>query len=1038
MRLHPMLRRSTAVFCLAATTGLCWAETQPLPCGAPPSAVAPAAVTPAAPPPPTFVLDDVPSFTRSESYSAQRKPRIAVIDFVDTNQTATSEVFKASVEAMLVTFLKRKSQLVVIERQRLGAIIDEWKLARQGKVKPTAQSAGSRELFEKIDAIVVGSVTLLNAPAGVQVVGKAGGNVQPAGPRIEVDIKALGRSDGRILAAAKSSGPLSCLRSIIDRLGVDLEQALLRPYYGTLQFHLSTPENVRVFLTPILLDEALDEEKPPAERGESVVIEAQRDIVQPWTTNPTSYTIQNLLGGWYTVRLERPGYRSIGIDNDAEDWLARQRGDKVQILYQRRGDTAKPVLLEGAPAERRRFVVHVDSRDVRALDGDKLGYASSWQKTGGSITPLVRREHLDEETTHKPARVILIGKEGLDLNREERVEEYAQDLTCDLFEEKPTRRVEYGRTIVRAGQRFDFESFRGGSLIIEDYQGETVPTGTYRVALWEPNYKPLETTVVVNPDDRRRPLHAALERETLPVQFETTGARKGHQVLLVGRTSSYQVPLSLDFDSLDHRLPVDEYLASTDIPGLRGWSRIVDLLPDDSVAPTYDLQEDERLEREAKRKKREDQKRRLARQQGRQEEEPEDEEAADLLDEESLPKMPVRYAADAKEEPPTLVARVKTRLAVAGRFGALGSASRLTKQDLFADGEIARWLDVALAEEPADPAEETGEQAKRRLLRKTGSVVAQTAIQVAASTLLGETGAAMPSLIQTHSARRQQAGPAVPPDSGKTAPPPTPAEARAQLALRLPDIDLLILDDTDMARLRGTPELAALTELYLAAGGALYAYVSEPGNYGDLVGAPLSLVESGRPTAKFEMVTGEVGLELAADKKAPQVGGKRKLLRPDGTLDGAWKVVAYTAPGRDPRVVERTGERGGYAALWLDRPGLFRTRLLKKRVAGLEEKRSRVETYVLNRMLALAARRYSDTTRQTAAPAPAPVVDQLATEARAEARSAPVAVEAKLPATASSDAGSEDRLRRLEALLQKGLITREEYYRKRIEIVDSL
>lgn len=201
----------------------------------------------------------------------------------------------------------------------------------------------------------------------------------------------------------------------------------------------------------------------------------------------------------------------------------------------------------------------------------------------------------------------------------------------------------------------------------------------------------------------------------------------------------------------------------------------------------------------------------------------------------------------------------------------------------------------------------------------------------------------------------------------------------------------------------------------------------------------MRLVESGRPTAKFEMVTGEVGLELAADKKASQVGGKRKLLRPDGTLDGAWKVVAYTAPGRDPRVMERTGERGGYAALWLDRPGLFRTRLLKKRVAGLEEKRSRVEGYVLDRMLALAARRYSDATaRQTAAPAPAQAVDRLATEARAEARSAPVAVEAKLPATASSDAGSEDRLRRLEALLQKGLITREEYDRKRIEIVDSL
>src|SRR5436305_8176859 len=53
-----------------------------------------------------------------EHFTAQRRPRVTVFEFENTNTDARNARYGSSVEAMLVTFLKRKSQFVVVERQQ--------------------------------------------------------------------------------------------------------------------------------------------------------------------------------------------------------------------------------------------------------------------------------------------------------------------------------------------------------------------------------------------------------------------------------------------------------------------------------------------------------------------------------------------------------------------------------------------------------------------------------------------------------------------------------------------------------------------------------------------------------------------------------------------------------------------------------------------------------------------------------------------------------------------------------------------------------
>src|SRR6185295_3856075 len=179
-------------------------------------------------------------------------------------------------------------QFIVVERQQLHGLLEEKKRVGSGRVQMDPGDPAALALLEKLDATILGKVTLLRVPTEVKPAQKpteaqapapafeGGSNGEGAprpqvqGDRIEVDAKLISRFDGRIIAAAQRSGPVACLRSIVERLGIALEQEFLRPYYGQIRFVLKDPEYVRVFLTPILVSDALDEEKPPIELSSTV------------------------------------------------------------------------------------------------------------------------------------------------------------------------------------------------------------------------------------------------------------------------------------------------------------------------------------------------------------------------------------------------------------------------------------------------------------------------------------------------------------------------------------------------------------------------------------------------------------------------------------------------------------------------------------------------------------------------------------------------------------------------------------------------
>jgi Curli production assembly/transport component CsgG len=546
-------------------------------------------------------------------YTAQRRPRVAVLELDDTNREASNKGYAASVESMLVTALQSRTQFAVAERQKLGGLLEEKRRIQRGMVDVSPGDTSSLQLLEKLDAYVYGTVTLLDST------------------RIEIDTRLFSSFDGRVAATARGNGPEACLRPIVERLAAALEEDFLRSYYGNVQMRLTAPENVRIFLTPLPLGTASGAEKAPAERSSTIVLGGEYDTVETWMTDPTSATIEKLLPGWYSLRLARPGYEDFKAD----------------------------------PA---RFAVHVEPQATKVVDLDALGFVL--RKKRGSLAPRVKRQYLDKDSTRVPRRAILMGGRGLDLNRFEAPKEPGDDPQCDPLREQSPLLPGYGRTYVPAGQKFDFGTFQGGELIIEDYQGEIVPAGQYQLALWE---------------------------------------------------SGYQVK------------------------------------------------------------------------------------------------------------------------------------------------KIARRLEV---------------------------------------------------------------------------------------------IDLLVLGPQDMARLRQSSEDAAIVESYIRKGGALFAFVTEPGDYGAVAGAPLAIKSTGRPTNDFALSLGEVTGMLPWLEKKADAPSKRILPELVRFHPSLWRVLAFTRGRESPRVLERgRKEDGGYVVLWLDDPGSFRDSK-GKTVPQVEEIRARVEEGVLKWARHLMYRRY--------------------------------------------------------------------------------
>jgi hypothetical protein len=883
-----------------------------------------------------------------------------VFVFDNSNQGARATLYGSSVEAMLVTFLKRKSQFVVLERKEpdLKNLFTEKKRLQGGQIDLQPHDEDSQALLEKIDVFVLGSVTLLEyAPplpqktkkgekAGVDEdddkISGEGEDIDEEGEdfgqresdkdrarkldsipgsRIEIDLKLISRFDGRIIAAAQRSGPVACLRSIVERLGIALEQEFLRPHYGNLTVTLTEPEHIRVFLTPILPDDALNEEKPPVEHSATVTIDSGYDIVEAWTTDPTTYTIKNLLSGWYSMRIERPGYDSIGLENSR--WEVRKRLDK-EVVY----DRVAKVPIDKANPDDSRFVVRVDALTTEIVDGNALGF--KFNKQGGSLAPLVKRQYMDTEFSHAPRRVVLRGGKRIEINQLQRPAEYADDERCDLFEERKPLLANYGRTYVTAGQSFDFNSFKGGELIIEDYKGEVVPTGVYQMTLWEPSYHTEESRIRVRAGDDKKQVKTSLTRETAGLSLQATGLRPTNQVSLEGRETRQRYDYRLDFEQPKelHALPADDYVTTTNVTGLGGWQRTATVPASNILPPIFDT------------------------------------------------KSPKHKLELIEVPPPTaeLMAHggVKTHFGLAGRLESLSQRPDPLAADLFIDSDFLEILNLLLYGVPNRPGEEGSDfwKAAAEAGRSLMPVVASGAVAV-------DTRVGLGALLGSAALQASIGKDAAPEATEKTSPPPErfprdPESLRRLLADHLEYLDLVVLDPVDMVQLRRSPEVAAIFARYVASGGSLFAYVSAVGDYRQVIGTPFIIEKMSRRTKRLDLAPGEVeGLIPQFDRKEVKVKAKRAL--PEvADLPASWRTLAYTRKGRRPRIVERAGRQdgGGYVVFWLDDPLAFRSRWGGTR-PKVEETRGLVEDHVMQQARALMRQRF-DRSSQALQPCTAP------------------------------------------------------------------
>lgn len=784
---------------------------------------------------------------RRKNFTAQQKPRVAVMKFENTNAEATTQGFGASVSAMLTTFLKRQSQLVVVERQNLEAVLGEWKKRQTGMaagteiVDPLAPPAPvaspvQLEMLERVEAILDGRVTVLGDCRNDR-----GQNAPPATQDqciVEIDARLVSPENAHIIAAGHQSGPRSDLRATVERLGIELEQGLLRPYYGSLSVSVEEPTNARIFLTPILSVNASDDERPAVQLDRTATPQARQVQFEKWVTVPNVAHISSLLAGWYSVRIERPGFESIGVENGrlvVQD-AAYQSPRVVQINGTPLTPDQENFIVQILPSETRKW----PSRPVRL------------EKKGGSIAIRVRREYLDREyknPSELPALKTYLRSENrgqtalLDLN--ERADlDIAPDVNGSraaaptAASEQMESRLDDIKGCTYEVARPVFESFTGGKLVIEDYHraqpaARKVPTGSYRVTAALPNYVVRSTSlfeVADKVDDRI--VQVDLKRLTGSVTvLRADEPRAGSNIVLEGRETKYKRTIPLDFKGTRTvtDLPVDTYDVTTDLPGFNQWSGWFVL----ANPPTGS---------------------KLGNENGKAE----PNSATCVVIESRIP------AADTGFE-------LKTQPWLAGSVQAMNRFrdSRLSIRNDFTAILLA-YLD-----------EEEKKGAGGRANDASSLLVGRPAVE-------------------------------------------TPSEQRLDyMRWYLGQIDLLYLTDTDMSRLQRLPQASKLVRDYIDGGGAVYAFVSAPGNYTAIFGADIPLESKTQVRKETELRPGDVAqvqMDLKLESPFP-----RELREVRAAKDAplGWRVVAYRKKGRkEPAILERGDlDKGGYVLVWIDSLG---------------------------------------------------------------------------------------------------------------------
>lgn len=794
-------------------------------------------------------------------YTAQRKPRVTVLEFADTNTDANLERFGSSVSAMLVTYLKRNSQFVVVERQDIKEVLNEWERNQTGMTNVELDRSQA-ELLEKIDVFITGKVTVLT---------EAKRKDSPT--YIEIDAKLLSRVDGRIITAVQRSGLRGCLRTTVTRLGSAIQQEYLRPHFGQLRLHLRAPEYTHFKLTPVLRNDALAEEMPPVELSKTTYSREVRDLVSPWVTNPTSYTIDNLLSGWYTVRLERPGY--VGLEVENARFQAVEVNDSIRVRYRDADDRWIWVDKADPSAPWRKFLVEVKPLRQVSLDASTVGFSlpkqigsirlaildeSSQPLSGARVylrsmdlvlnppspdphvfldpewkpeTDSGEGEQQDDSANAKPRSEIASatarkgspqgeahpGKaaqgEGADSDEPVQVtvhlhnpppaEKPVEEDQCEHLDvlKEPWGDTSEGR-VLRGNRRFELSTFRGGSIAFDNYRGETLPTGAYEVVIWAPHYVPVRRVVHVSDGDGSEALPIQLERQRQEVLIR---GRSRSEIAFEGLETGFDLAAAPDRQTGIERigLPVDRYQVHANLERFGSWNRSIDLLPSSYTTPTL-------------------------------------EEIFPSPGPSPWTSLPAREVIEIP---------LKDEIWIGGRTKGL-----LRVPEAYYDGRVERALDEVLN-------------------------VSQATRQVA--------------LLRTGQNNLES------------------------LATLLEDLDLLILSETDVARILLLDDVARVIRSFVESGRAVLAFVTHDGDYESLFGVPLTVRKKQKTRRKLILQPGDLpGLEL---DETIDLGVRRAvpLLAEEQQEASGWRILAYAKDGKTPRLLELGHpEEGGYVMVWLE------------------------------------------------------------------------------------------------------------------------
>lgn len=481
-----------------------------------------------------------------DHFTAQEPFRVAVLAFENTDARAKDRGLGMTVSTMMVSFLKDNSQFSIFERESASNLLEEWRKMQRGVTEEDevtierAHRLRQDLTLEGLDGIILGAVSIVGNSSGDGVV--------------EVDARLL-RLDGSIQAVAHGSQQERCLRDLVQQVGRSLEQKTLAPHYGELEVHVDHPERVWVHLAPIYLEEeGRSGFEVRAELGFSLVQgELSRGPRQSlWITDPKRYVIRDILGGYYTLRVSRVGYKELTTKN--RDWRVRREGDDLVPYF--RGKRVDEGTEEGL------LLVKVEANERRLVDRGLV-----LEKSVGTLVPDLK---YDFSPVGKISPVVELTPTSLDR---------------DHWPPQPNAGCRGDRTtlgVVEEGPHFEgFATADRGQESAQKYSSrviyglssrefEDLPSGTYSMRVELPGYKEWEGDFLLRGETN---VGVQMIRKRGSFALKTTEVLPDNRFYVEGQDTGFQRSESLSSSSeiTIEALPLDIYRVRTDVEGFRYW-----------------------------------------------------------------------------------------------------------------------------------------------------------------------------------------------------------------------------------------------------------------------------------------------------------------------------------------------------------------------------------------------------------------------------------------------------------------------------------